>query len=185
MIDEIKKDAEDRMGKSIESLKNEMTKIRTGRANVSLLDHVMVEYYGSEVPIAQAATVSIEDARTLSVSPWEKTLVPAIEKAIMSSDMGLNPVTSGEIIRVPLPALTEERRKDFVKLVRHEAEQGRVAIRNIRRDANADFKELVKEKEISEDEEHAALDYMQKLTDKHIKVIDEMLAEKEKELMEI
>ena len=185
MIDEIKKDAELRMGKSIESLKNEMTKIRTGRANVSLLDHVMVEYYGSEVPIAQAATVSVEDARTLSVSPWEKALVPAIEKAIMSSDMGLNPVTSGDVIRVPLPALTEERRKDFVKLVRQEAEQGRVAIRNIRRDANSDFKELVKEKEISEDEEHVALEYVQKITDKHIKVIDEMLAEKEKELMEI
>ena len=162
MIDEIKKDAELRMGKSIESLKNEMTKIRTGRANVSLLDHVMVEYYGSEVPIAQAATVSVEDARTLSVSPWEKALVPAIEKAIMSSDMGLNPVTSGDIIRVPLPALTEERRKDFVKLARQEAEQGRVAIRNIRRDANADLKELVKEKEISEDEEHAALDWPRK-----------------------
>ena len=185
MIEEIKKDAELRMGKSVESLKNEMTKIRTGRANVSLLDHVMVEYYGSEVPIAQAATVSVEDARTLSVSPWEKSLVPAIEKAIMSSDMGLNPVTSGDIIRVPLPALTEERRKDFVKMVRQEAEQGRVAIRNIRRDANADFKELVKEKEISEDEEHVALDYVQKITDKHIKIIDEMLAEKEKELMEI
>ena len=185
MIDDIKKDAEIRMGKSIESLKNELTKIRTGRANVSLLDHVMVEYYGSEVPIAQAATVSVEDARTLSVSPWEKSLVPAIEKAIMSSDMGLNPVTSGDVIRVPLPALTEERRKDFVKLVRQEAEQARVAVRNIRRDANADFKELVKEKEISEDDERVALDFVQKLTDKHIKEIDEMLADKEKELMEI
>ena len=185
MIEDIKKDAGIRMGKSIDSLKNELTKIRTGRANVSLLDHVMVDYYGSEVPIAQAATVSVEDARTLSVSPWEKSLVPAIEKAIMSSDMGLNPVTSGEVIRVPLPALTEERRKDFVKLVRQEAEQGRVAVRNIRRDANADLKELVKEKEISEDEEHVALDFVQKLTDKHIKEIDDMLAEKEKELMEI
>ncbi|MFK7794435.1 MAG: ribosome recycling factor [Gammaproteobacteria bacterium] len=185
MIEDIKKDADTRMGKSIESLRNELTKIRTGRANISLLDHVTVDYYGSEVPIAQAATVSVEDARTLAVSPWEKALVPVIEKAIMSSDMGLNPVTSGDVIRVPLPALTEERRKDFVKLVRQEAEQGKVAVRNIRRDANADFKELVKEKEISEDDERGALEVVQKLTDKHIKEIDNMLAEKEKELMEI
>lgn len=185
MIEDIKKDANTRMDKSVESLKNELTKIRTGRANVSLLDHVMVDYYGSEVPIAQAATVSVEDARTLAVSPWEKALVPVIEKAIMSSDMGLNPVTAGDVIRVPLPALTEERRKDFVKLVRQEAEQGRVAIRNIRRDANADLKELVKEKEISEDDERGALEVVQKLTDEHIKKIEDMLAEKEKELMEI
>ncbi len=185
MIEDIKKDANTRMDKSVESLKNELTKIRTGRANVSLLDHVMVDYYGSEVPIAQAATVSVEDARTLAVSPWEKALVPVIEKAIMSSDMGLNPVTAGDVIRVPLPALTEERRKDFVKLVRQEAEQGRVAIRNIRRDANADLKELVKEKEISEDDERGALEVVQKMTDEHIKKIEEMLAEKEKELMEI
>lgn len=185
MIEDIKKDADSRMGKSVESLKTELTKIRTGRAHASLLDHVMVDYYGSEVPIAQAATVSVEDARTLAVSPWEKTLVPVIEKAIMSSDMGLNPVTSGDVIRVPLPALTEERRKDFVKLVRQEAEQGRVAIRNIRRDANADLKELVKEKEISEDDERGALEVVQKLTDKHIQQIEEMLVAKEKELMEI
>ena len=185
MIGDIKKDTDTRMGKSIESLKNELTKIRTGRANVSLLDNVMVDYYGSAVPIAQAATVSVEDARTLAVSPWEKALVPVIEKAIMSSDMGLNPVTSGDVIRVPLPALTEERRKDFVKLVRQEAEQGKVAVRNIRRDANADLKELVKEKEISEDDERGALEVVQKLTDKHIQEIDSMLAAKEKELMEI
>ena len=185
MIEEIKEDAASRMVKSIESLKNELTKIRTGRANVSLLDHVMVDYYGSAVPIAQAATVSVEDARTLAVSPWEKALVPVIEKAIMSSDMGLNPVTSGDVIRVPLPALTEERRKDFVKLVRQEAEQGKVAVRNIRRDANADLKELVKEKEISEDDERGALEVVQKLTDKHIQEIDGLLAAKEKELMEI
>ena len=185
MIEDIKKDANTRMDKSVDSLKNELTKIRTGRANVSLLDHVMVDYYGSEVPIAQAATVSVEDARTLAVSPWEKALVPVIEKAIMSSDMGLNPVTAGDVIRVPLPALTEERRKDFVKLVRQEAEQGRVAIRNIRRDANADLKELVKEKEISEDDERGALEDVQKLTDEHIKKIENMLIEKEKELMEI
>lgn len=184
MIEEIKIDADSRMSKSIESLKTELTKIRTGRANVSLLDHVMVDYYGSEVPIAQAATVTVEDARTIAVSPWEKAFIPAIEKAIMSSDMGLNPVTSGDMIRVPLPALTEERRKDFVKLVRQEAEQCRVAIRNIRRDANADFKELVKEKEISEDDERGALEYIQKLTDKYIKSIDDILTSKEKELME-
>jgi len=185
MIEDIKKDAETRMGKSVESLKTELTKIRTGRAHSSLLDHVMVEYYGSEVPIAQAATVSVEDARTLAVSPWEKALVPVIEKAIMSSDMGLNPVTAGDVIRVPLPALTEERRKDFVKLVRQEAEQGRVAIRNIRRDANADLKELVKEKEISEDDERGALEVVQKLTDKYIQQIEDILNSKEKELMEI
>ncbi|MCL4149795.1 UNVERIFIED_CONTAM: hypothetical protein GTU68_034473 [Idotea baltica] len=135
--------------------------------------------------IAQAATVSVEDARTLAVSPWEKALVPVIEKAIMSSNMGLNPVTSGDVIRVPLPALTEERRKDFVKLVRQEAEQGKVAVRNIRRDANADLKELVKEKEISEDDERGALEVVQKMTDKHIQQVDELLAAKEKELMEI
>lgn len=185
MIEDIKKDAQTRMGKSIESLKNELSKIRTGRANVSLLDHVMVDYYGSQVPIAQAATVSVEDARTLAVSPWEKALVPVIEKAIMSSDMGLNPVTAGDVIRVPLPALTEERRKDFVKLVRQEAEQGRVAVRNIRRDANADLKALVKQKDISEDDERGALEVVQKLTDKHIQQIDQILAEKEKELMAI
>lgn len=185
MIEEIKTDADSRMGKSIESMKTELTKIRTGRANISLLDHVMVDYYGSEVPIAQAATVAVEDARTLTVSPWEKALIPVIEKAIMSSGMGLNPVTSGDVVRVPLPALTEERRKDFVKLVRQEAEQCRVAVRNIRRDANADFKELVKEKEISEDDERGALEFIQKLTDKHVKSIDDILASKEKELMEI
>lgn len=185
MIEDIKKDAHTRMGKSIESLKSELSKIRTGRANVSLLDHVMVDYYGSQVPIAQAATVSVEDARTLAVSPWEKALVPVIEKAIMSSDMGLNPVTAGDVIRVPLPALTEERRKDFVKLVRQEAEQGRVAVRNIRRDANADLKALVKQKDISEDDERGALEVVQKLTDKHIQQIDQILAEKEKELMAI
>lgn len=185
MIEDIKKDANTRMDKSIEAFKLELSKIRTGRANISLLDHVMVDYYGSEVPINQAATVSVEDARTLAVSPWEKAMVPAVEKAILNSDMGLNPVTAGDVIRVPLPALTEERRKDLVKLVRQEAEQGRVAVRNIRRDANADLKELVKEKEISEDEERMGLDAVQKLTDKHIHDIEGILETKEKELMEI
>ena len=185
MIEDIKKDANTRMGKSIEAFKLELSKIRTGRANVSLLDHIAVDYYGSDVPINQAATVSVEDARTLAVSPWEKAMVPVVEKAILNSDMGLNPVTAGDVIRVPLPALTEERRKDLVKLVRQEAEQGRVAVRNIRRDANTDLKELVKEKEISEDEERVGLDAVQKLTDKHIQDIDSILETKEKELMEI
>lgn len=185
MIEEIKKDANTRMSKSVEVLKVELTKIRTGRANVSLLDHVMVDYYGSDVPLNQAANISVDDARTLAVSPWEKTMVPAIEKAIMNSDMGLNPVTTGELIRVPLPALTEERRRDFVKLVRAEAEQARVAIRNIRRDANGDLKELTKEKEISEDDERGSLEVVQKLTDSFIKNIDEVLTAKEKELMEV
>lgn len=185
MIEDIKSDAGTRMNKSIEAFKLELSKIRTGRANISLLDHVMVDYYGSDVPINQAATVSVEDARTLAVSPWEKAMVPAVEKAILNSDMGLNPVTAGDVIRVPLPALTEERRKDLVKLVRQEAEQSRVAVRNIRRDANADLKELVKEKEISEDEEHMGLDAVQKLTDKHIQDIESILEVKEKELMEI
>jgi len=185
MIEEIKQDANTRMNKSVEALKVELTKIRTGRANVSLLDHVMVDYYGSEVPLNQAANISVDDARTLAVSAWEKTMVPVIEKAIMNSDMGLNPVTTGELIRVPLPALTEERRRDFVKLVRAEAEQSRVAIRNIRRDANSDLKELTKEKEISEDDERGSLEVVQELTDSFIKNIDEVLAAKEKELMEI
>lgn len=185
MIEEIKQDANTRMNKSVEALKVELTKIRTGRANVSLLDHVMVDYYGSEVPLNQAANISVDDARTLAVSAWEKTMVPVIEKAIMNSDMGLNPVTTGELIRVPLPALTEERRRDFVKLVRAEAEQSLVAIRNIRRDANSDLKELTKEKEISEDDERGSLEVVQKLTDSFIKNIDEVLAAKEKELMEI
>jgi ribosome recycling factor len=185
MIEEIKKDAKTRMGKSIESLKLELSKIRTGRANVSLLDHVMVDYYGSQVPINQASSITVDDARTLAISPYEKSMVPALEKAILNSDMGLNPVTNGDLIRVPLPALTEDRRKDLVKIVRQEVEQGRVAIRNIRRDANADLKDLVKEKEISEDEERSALDAIQKLTDNSIKSMDDILASKEKELMEI
>ena len=150
MIEDIKKDASTRMGKSIEALKNEFSKIRTGRAHVSLLDHVKVDYYGNEVPINQAATVSVSDARTLAVQPWEKELVPVIEKAIMNSDLGLNPSTSGNIIRVPLPMLTEERRKEMIRVVRHEAEGGRVAVRNIRRDANNDIKELLKEKEMQQ-----------------------------------
>ncbi len=185
MIEDIKKDAHVRMGKSVGALKQELSKIRTGRANVSLLDHVMVEYYGSVMPVNQTATIAVEDARTLAVSPWEKSMIPVVEKAILNSDMGLNPVISGDVIRVPLPALTEERRKELVKRVRHEIEQGRVAIRNIRRDANADLKELVKEKEISEDEERGGLEAVQRLTNQHIQEIEDILAQKEKDLMEL
>ena len=185
MIDDIKKDASVRMGKSVDTLKNEFLKIRTGRAHASLLDHVKVEYYGNEVPLNQAATVTVQDARTLAVQPWEKSLVQAIEKAIMSSDLGLNPVTAGEVIRVPLPMLTEERRKEMIRIVRQEAEAARVAIRNIRRDANGDLKELLKEKEISEDDSRRGEDEIQKLTDKFVAEADGLLEAKEKDLMEI
>jgi ribosome recycling factor len=185
MTDSIKKDAKSRMGKSIESLRHEMAKIRTGRAHTSLLDHVTVEYYGSEVPISQVANVNVEDARTLTVTPWEKDMVSKVEKAIMTSDLGLNPATQGTVIRVPMPALTEERRKDLVKVVRNEAENARVAVRNIRRDANNALKALLKDKEISEDEERRGQDEIQKLTDAHIDEVDKVLAEKEKELMEV
>ncbi len=185
MIDELKKDAETRMGKSVEALKNDLSKIRTGRAHTSLLDHITVDYYGSEVPLSQVANISVSDARTLAVTPWEKTMVAAIEKAIMTSDMGLNPMTAGEVIRVPLPPLTEERRKDMIKIVRNEGEGAKVAVRNIRRDVLSDFKSLQKDKEITEDEERHAQDDVQKLTDKHVAIIDELLKEKEKDLMEI
>jgi len=185
VINEIKKDASERMDKSISSLQQSLTKLRTGRAHTSLLDHITVEYYGSQVPLNQVANVNVDDSRTLAVSPWEKTMVQPIEKAIMNSDLGLNPVTAGTMIRVPLPALTEERRKDMIKLVRHEAEGGRIAIRNIRRDALSDIKDLLKEKMIGEDEEHRAHDEVQLITDKHIALIDEVLATKESELMEI
>ncbi len=185
MIEEIKEDAGSRMGKSIEAMKQALSKIRTGRAHASLLDHIKVDYYGSEVPLTQAANISVEDSRTLMVSPWEKAMVQAIEKAIMKSDLGLNPNTAGTSIRIPMPPLTEERRKDMVRIVRAEAEATRVAIRNIRRDANSDFKELLKEKEISEDEERHAGDDIQKLTNRFVDEVDKLLAGKESELMEI
>lgn len=185
MIEDIKTDAEKRMRKSIEALKQDFTKIRTGRAHSSLLDHVTVEYYGAEMPINQVATVSASDARTLIVTPYEKGMVPAVEKAILTADLGLNPVTAGSVIRVPMPPLTEERRRDLVRVVKGEAEQARVAVRNIRRDANNDFKALLKEKEISEDEERQAGDAIQKLTDKYVAEVDALLATKESELMEI
>jgi len=185
LIDDIKKDAAKRMDKSIESLRGEMTKLRTGRAHTSLLDHITVEYYGSQVPLGQVSNVNVEDSRTLTVSPWEKGMVQAIERAIMHSDLGLNPVTAGTIIRVPLPPLTEERRKDMIRLVRQEAEGGRVAIRNIRRDALNDLKELTKEKLIGADDERRGQDEIQAITDKHIAEIDRVLADKERDLMEV
>lgn len=185
MLEEIKKDAGQRMGKSVVSLQQDLTKIRTGRAHTSLLDHVTVEYYGSQVPLNQVANVNVEDSRTLTISPWEKDMVQPIEKAIMTSDLGLNPASAGTVIRVPLPPLTEERRKDMIRLVRHEAEVGRVAIRNIRRDALGDIKDLLKEKMIGEDDERRAHDEIQAITDKHVADIDKVLAEKESELMEI
>ena len=185
MIDEIIEDAETRMGKSVESLRGELTKIRTGRAHPSLLDHITVEYYGAATPLSQVANVSVEDARTLMISPWEKDMVQPIEKAIMKSDLGLNPATAGTLIRIPMPQLTEERRHDLVRVVRKEAENGRTAIRNIRRDANSDFKDLLKEKEITEDETRESEDKVQKLTNSFVAKIDEVLAAKEAELMEV
>ena len=185
MLDEIKKDAGERMSKSVAALNQELTKIRTGRAHTSLLDHITVEYYGSQVPLNQVSNVNVEDSRTLTVTPWEKEMVPVIEKAIMGSDLGLNPATAGTVIRVPLPPLTEERRKDMIRVVRTEAEGGRIAVRNIRRDAIHDVKDLMKEKMIGEDDEHRAEDEIQVITDKYIAEIDALLAEKESELMEI
>ena len=185
MIDDIKKDAAVRMDKSIAALRQELTKLRTGRAHTSLLDHITVDYYGSETPLNQVANVNVEDSRTLVVTPWEKSMVQAIEKAIMTSDLGLNPATAGTVIRVPLPPLTEERRKDMIRVVRNEAEGGRIAVRNIRRDALSDLKDLMKEKLIGEDDERRAEAEVQVITDKHIAVIDETLAQKESELMEV
>ncbi len=185
MIDEILEDAALRMGKSIEAFKSSLSKIRTGRAHPSLLDHIKVEYYGSDVPLGQVANITVEDSRTLVVNPWEKPMVQVVEKAIMKSDLGLNPNTAGTIIRIPLPPLTEERRRDMVKIVRNEAEGARVAIRNIRRDANSDFKELLKEKEISEDDERSAGERIQKLTDQHVAEVEKLVEVKEAELMEI
>jgi ribosome recycling factor len=185
MSDDIKQDAEVRMQKAVESLRHEMSKIRTGRASPALLDHVRVDYYGNPTPLNQVANVTVSDARMLSVVPFEKTMMPVIEKAILNSDLGLNPSPSGNMIRVPMPPLSEERRKEMIKVVRAEAEQGRVSIRNVRRDANQQLKDYVKEKLISEDEERRANDAVQKLTDKFIAEMDAFLVNKEKELMEI
>jgi len=185
MIEEIKKDAASRMVKSVAALELELAKVRTGRAHPSLLDHITVSYYGSDVPLNQVANVNVEDGRTLAVTPWEKNMVQPVEKAILKSDLGLNPNTAGTVIRVPLPALTEERRKDLIRVVRAEAEQARVAVRNIRRDANSDLKDALKEKMISEDDEHRAEEAVQTLTDKYVKEVDGLLEKKEKDLLSI
>ena len=185
MLQEIMKDANERMDKSVESLRGELKKLRTGRAHTSLLDHITVEYYGSDVPLSQVANVGVEDSRTLTITPWERQMVAVVEKAIMTSDLGLNPNTAGTVIRVPLPPLTEERRRDMTKVVRHEGENAKVAIRNIRRDALHHVKELLKEKEITEDDDRRAQDEVQALTDKHIELVDKVVAEKEQELLEV
>ena len=185
MIDDIKKDAAHRMGKSVEALHEGLAKIRTGRAHPSLLDHLTVNYYGSEVPLKQAATIGVEDARTLTVQPFEQSMVQPVEKAIMESDLGLNPNTAGTLIRLPMPPLTEERRRDMTRIVHHEGEQAKIAVRNVRRDANKDLKDMVKEKMISEDDERRGEESIQKLTDQHVKEIDELVAVKEEELMAV
>jgi ribosome recycling factor len=185
MIADVKKSAEQKMQKSVEALKADLGKVRTGRAHTGLLDHIVVDYYGTSTPINQVANVTLLDARTIGVSPWEKRMASAIEKAIRDSDLGLNPATVGEVVRVPMPALTEERRKDLIKVVRHEAENARVAVRNIRRDANAHLKELLKQKKVSEDEERRAQDDIQKLTDRYIAEVDKLLHQKEADLMAV
>ena len=185
MINDIKSEASERMDKSLEALSHNFNKIRTGRAHPSLLEGLKVEYYGSKTPINQVANISVEDARTLSLTVWDKSMIPDVEKAIYKSDLGLNPTTAGEVIRIPMPMLTEETRRGFTKRARHEAESGRVSVRNARRDAMGMLKEMVKEKEISEDEERRGHDEVQKLTDSFIAKIDKLLAEKEADLMEI
>lgn len=185
MIEEIQQDAKERMAKSIDALKNNLNKIRTGRAHASLLDNISVEYYGMDTPLNQVGNISTPDARTLAITVFDKGMIGAVEKAILKSDLGLNPSSQGTLIRIPLPPLTEERRRDLVKVVKNEGENGKIAIRNIRRDANSDFKSLLKDKEISEDEAHQAEDEIQKLTDTFVKQVDSMLADKEAELMEI
>ena len=185
MIDDIKKDAAERMDKTVRALHDSLSKIRTGRAHPSLLDHLTVSYYGAETPLKQVANIGVEDARTLTIQPYEQAMVKAVEKAILESDLGLNPNTAGTVIRVPMPPLTEERRRDLTRIVRHEGEQAKVAIRNIRRDANSDLKELVNEKLITVDDERRGQEVIQKLTDQHVKEIDEMLEAKEKDLMAV
>jgi len=181
----IVKDAKTRMQKSVDAVRDELTKLRTGRASTALLDHLKVDYYGNPTPINQVATVSVADARTLAVNPWEKNMVPVVEKAILESDLGLNPVSAGDVIRIPLPPLTEERRKEMTKLVRAEGEAGKVALRNIRRDANNHLKELLKTKELAEDEEKRALDEIQKMTDEFSGKVDQVIHDKEQEIMEV
>ena len=184
-IQDIKKQATDKMAKSVDTLKHDLSKVRTGRAHTGLIDHLRVDYYGAEMPINQVANVTLADARTISIQPFEKKMVQVVEKAIRDSDLGVNPATSGDVIRIPMPALTEERRKELGKIVRHEGENAKVAVRNIRRDAIQHLKELLKEGEVGEDQEKRAQDEVQKLTDKSIADIDRLVAEKEKDLMAV
>lgn len=185
MISELKKNIEQKMQKSVEALKTDLAKVRTGRAHTGLLDHVMVEYYGSMVPVNQVANITLIDARTIGVQTWEKPMLGKVERAIRDSDLGLNPANMGELLRVPMPALTEDRRRDLTKVVRHEGETAKVAIRNLRRDANQQLKDAVKDKAISEDDEHRGEEEVQKLTDRYVAEIDKLLAQKEQELMQI
>jgi len=185
MLDELKKDARERMAKCVQNFQADLKKLRTGRAHPSLIEHLKVDYYGSEVPLQQLASIAVEDSRTLVISPWEKTVVQAIEKAIFKSDLGLTPMTAGTVIRIPMPPLTEERRREITKMLRHDAENARVAVRNVRRDVMNDIKELLKEKLVSQDDEHRAETEVQKLTDKHVADIEGLLAAKEKEVMQV
>jgi ribosome recycling factor len=185
MLEDLKKDARERMAKCVQNFQADLKKLRTGRAHPSLIEHLRVDYYGSEVPLQQVASISVEEGRTLVVSPWEKTMVQPIEKAIHKSDLGLNPMTAGTIIRIPMPPLTEERRRDITKLLRHDAENARVAVRNVRRDVMNDIKELLKEKLVSQDDERRAEVEVQKLTDKHVADVEQLLAAKEKEVMQV
>jgi len=185
MIADVKKTTEQKMKKTVEALKGDLAKVRTGRAHTGLLDHIMVDYYGTPTPVPQVANVTLVDARTISVTPWEKKMAAVIEKAIRDSDLGLNPATVGETVRVPMPPLTEERRKELIKVVRHEGENARVAVRNVRRDAIQHLKELLKQKKVAEDEERRAQDDVQKLTDRHIAEIDKLLQQKETDLMAV
>jgi ribosome recycling factor len=184
-IAEVRKTTEQRMLKSIDALKTDLTKVRTGRAHTGLLDHIQVDYYGSMVPLSQVANIGLADARTITVQPWEKKMVPAVEKAIRESDLGLNPASQGEVLRVPMPALTEERRRELAKVIKHEGENARVAVRSLRRDANQSLKDLLKKKDISEDDERRAQDDIQKLTDRFVADIDKLVADKEKEIMTV
>ncbi|RLJ65125.1 ribosome recycling factor [Sulfurisoma sediminicola] len=185
MIPELKKNSEQKMLKSLEALKHDLAKVRTGRAHTGLLDHIQVDYYGTPMPINQVANVTLVDSRTIGVQPWEKNMISKVEKAIRDGDLGLNPATQGDLIRVPMPMLTEERRKELIKVVKHEGENAKIAVRNIRRDAIAHLKEALKKHEISEDDERRAQDEVQKLTDKYVAEVDKQLADKEKDLMAI
>jgi ribosome recycling factor len=184
-VNQLKKTTEEKMKKSVESLKADLAKVRTGRAHTGLLDHVKVDYYGNETPLSQVANITLVDARTIGVQPWEKKMAPLIEKAIRDADLGLNPATQGDVVRVPMPALTEERRKELIKVVKHEGENAKVAIRNLRRDANHHLKELLKNKTIPEDQERRTQDEVQKLTDRYVAEVDKLLHQKEADLMQV